>query len=103
MAVILCTTGISLLAYMDRDNHQQTLISVIMASGSGNTINICLSSFCIIIPAAGSAIYKVMFKKMMGEVNFHQVSLFFSVIGVLNLILLWPIVMTLYFTGAGAA
>ena len=51
--------------------------------------------------AAGSAVYKVMFKKLMGEVNFHQVSLFFSVIGILNTVLLWPIVVTLYFTGAG--
>ena len=40
MAVILCTTGISLLAYMDRVNHQQTLLSVILASASGNIINI---------------------------------------------------------------
>ena len=42
-----------------------------------------------------------MFKKVIGDVNFHQVSLFFSVIGILNSILLWPIVLTLYFTGAG--
>ena len=42
-----------------------------------------------------------MFKKFMGEVNFQQVSLFFSVIGILNFILLWPVVMTLYFTEAG--
>ena len=54
-----------------------------------------------VILAAGSAIYKVMFKKVIGEVNFHQVSLFFSVIGILNTFLLWPIVVTLYFTGAG--
>ena len=40
VAVILCTTGISLFAYMDRVNHQQTLISVILASASGKIINI---------------------------------------------------------------
>ena len=29
--------------------------------------------------AAGTAVYKVMFKKVMGEVNFLEVSIFFSV------------------------
>ena len=103
MAVILCTTGISLLAYMDGVNHHQTLVSVILASASGKIITVLrLVKFNHLCPAAaGSAIYKVMFKKVAGEVNFHQVSLFFSVIGILNSVLLWPLVIILYFTGAG--
>ena len=59
----ISTTGISLLAYMDYEKRQEILIPVILASAS----------------AAGTAVYKVMFKKVMGEVNFLQVSIFFSV------------------------
>ena len=39
------------------------LVSVVLAAAS----------------AAGTAVYKVMFKKIMGEVNFLEVSIFFSV------------------------
>ena len=51
--------------------------------------------------AAGSAVYKVMFKKIIGEVNFAQVSLFFSLMGLLNAVLLWPLALVLYFTQLG--
>ena len=61
VALILSTTGISLLAYME--SHHHILVSVILAAAS----------------AAGTAVYKVMFKKVMGEVNFMEVSIFFSV------------------------
>ena len=56
MAVILSTTGISLLAYMDGVADNKTLGAVLIASGA----------------AVGSAIYKVMFKKVMGEVSLGQ-------------------------------
>ena len=56
MAVILSTTGISLLAYMDGVADNKTLGAVLIASGA----------------AAGSAIYKVMFKKALGEVSLGQ-------------------------------
>ena len=59
MATILSATGISLLAYMDGVSDSQTLGAVLIASSA----------------AAGSSIYKVMFKKMMGEVSFGQVRL----------------------------
>ena len=49
--------GISLLAYMDGVVHSRTLSAVLIASAS----------------AAGSAIYKVIFKKLMGCVTFSQV------------------------------
>jgi len=86
MAVILSTTGISLLAYMDRDTvcNSNTLGGVLLATAA----------------AAGSAIYKVMFKKVMGEVTLGQVSLFFTIIGIINTVVLWPLVLLLYFTGA---
>ena len=57
MATILSATGISLLAYMDGVSDSQTFGAVLIASSA----------------AAGSSIYKVMFKKMMGEVSFGQV------------------------------
>jgi len=84
MAVILSTTGISLLAYMDGTADSRTLGAVLIASAA----------------AAGSAIYKVMFKKVMGEVSFGQVSLFFTIIGIINTVLLWPVVILLYIFGA---
>ena len=61
VALILSTTGISLLAYMETQH--TVLVSVVLAAAS----------------AAGTAVYKVMFKKIMGEVNFLEVSIFFSV------------------------
>jgi drug/metabolite transporter (DMT)-like permease len=63
MATILSATGISLLAYMDGVSDTQTSGAVLIASCA----------------AAGSSIYKVMFKKMMGEVSFGQVSHCFSI------------------------
>lgn len=36
---------------------------------------------------------------MIGEATYGQVSLFFSLIGLLNAMLLWPLCLTLYFTG----
>lgn len=61
VALILSTTGISLLAYME--NNHDILVSVVLGTAS----------------AVGTAVYKVMFKKVMGEVNFLEVSIFFSV------------------------
>lgn len=39
------------------------------------------------------------FKRIFGEATYGQVSFFFSLIGLLNVVLLWPIVLTLHFTG----
>ena len=62
MATILSATGISMLAYMDGVSDNQTLGAVLIASSA----------------ALGSSIYKVMFKKMMGEVSFGQVRVAFQ-------------------------
>lgn len=83
VAVILCDTGIALLAYMDGITGSPTLGGVVLAASA----------------AAGSAVYKVLFKKVIGEASYGQVSLFFSLIGLLNAALLWPLCLTLYFTG----
>ncbi|KAK6629817.1 hypothetical protein RUM43_003637 [Polyplax serrata] len=84
VAVILCDTGIALLAYMDGINGSPTLVGVLLAACAG----------------AGSAVYKVLFKKVIGEASYGQVSLFFSLIGLFNATLLWPLCLTLYFLGA---
>ena len=42
---------------------------------------------------------QVSFKRIFGEATYGQVSFFFSLIGLLNIVLLWPIVLTLHFTG----
>ncbi|XP_066594379.1 solute carrier family 35 member F3 [Prorops nasuta] len=84
VAVILCDTGIALFAYMDGITGSPTLRGVVLAASA----------------AAGSAVYKVLFKKVMGETTFGQVSLFFSLIGLCNAALLWPVCLTLYFSGA---
>ena len=85
VAVILSTTGIALLAYMDGIAHTRTLAGVVLAAAS----------------AAGSAIYKVFFKRVFGEVSFCQVAIFFSSIGLCSLLTFWTIFLGLYFSGAG--
>lgn len=42
----------------------------------------------------------MLFKKVIGETTFGQMSLFFSLIGLCNAALLWPICLALYFSGA---
>lgn len=39
------------------------------------------------------------FKRIFGEATYGQVSFFFSLIGLLNVVLLWPVVLALHFTG----
>ncbi|KAF5277360.1 hypothetical protein FQA39_LY06173 [Lamprigera yunnana] len=83
MAVIMCDTGIALLAYMDGITGSPTLGGVVLAASA----------------AAGSAVYKVLFKKVIGEATYGQVALFFSLIGMLNAALFWPFSLGLFLTG----
>ncbi|XP_044757319.1 putative thiamine transporter SLC35F3 isoform X3 [Coccinella septempunctata] len=83
MAVIICDTGVALLAYMDGITGSPTLGGVVLASSA----------------AAGSAVYKVLFKKVIGDATYGQVALFFSLIGMLNAAFLWPLSLLLFFTG----
>lgn len=50
--------------------------------------------------AAGSAVYKVLFKKVIGDASYGQVAMFFSLIGLLNATMLWPVWLALWVTGA---
>lgn len=84
VAAILCDTGIALLAYMDGITGSSTLGGVVLAACA----------------AAGFAIFKVLFRKVMGEVNSGQRALFFSILGIVNATLLWPLCLALYLTGS---
>ncbi|CAH0583209.1 unnamed protein product [Chrysodeixis includens] len=84
VAAILCDTGIALLAYMDGITGSSTLGGVVLAACA----------------AAGFAIFKVLFRKVMGEVNSGQRALFFSILGIVNASLLWPLCLALYLTGS---
>ncbi|GBP14581.1 Solute carrier family 35 member F4 [Eumeta japonica] len=84
VAAILCDTGIALLAYMDGITGSSTLGGVVLAA----------------FAAAGFAIFKVLFRKIMGEVNTGQRGLFFSIVGLVNASLLWPVCLALYLTGS---
>ncbi|XP_013174190.1 PREDICTED: putative thiamine transporter SLC35F3 [Papilio xuthus] len=84
VAAILCDTGIALLAYMDGITGSSTLGGVVLAACA----------------AAGFAIFKVLFRKVMGEVNSGQRALFFSIVGSVNALLLWPVCLALYLTGS---
>ena len=59
MAVILSNTGIALLAYMDGITDSPTLGGVVLAGAA----------------AAGSAVYKVLFKRVMGDVSLCQLAI----------------------------
>ncbi|CAO1431123.1 unnamed protein product [Diamesa tonsa] len=84
VAVIMVDTGIALLAYMDGINGSRTLASVVLAA----------------LSAAGYAVFRVMFRKMMGDPPpVGQIAFTFTIIGFLNALLLWPICLILYFFG----
>ncbi|KAF9420440.1 hypothetical protein HW555_003362 [Spodoptera exigua] len=84
VAAILCDTGIALLAYMDGITGSSTLGGVVLAACA----------------AAGFAIFRVLFRKVMGDVNSGQRALFFSILGIVNASLLWPLCLALYLTGS---
>lgn len=83
VAVIICDTGIALLAYMDGTNSKSLGPVVLVAAA-----------------AIAFAIYKVFYQRMIGYASYGEMSLFFTLIGLLNGILLWPMVLLLYFTSS---
>lgn len=49
---------------------------------------------------AGYAVFRVMFKKMMGDPPpIGRIAFTFTIIGIINAILLWPVCLILYFSG----
>lgn len=83
VAVILCDTGIALLAYMDGITETSTLSGVVLAA----------------LAAAGYAVFRVMFRKIMGDPPVGQIAFTFTILGFFNAVLLWPVCAALYLTG----
>ncbi|XP_055907214.1 solute carrier family 35 member F3-like isoform X5 [Eupeodes corollae] len=83
VAVILCDTGIALLAYMDGITESPTLSGVVLAA----------------LAAAGYAVFRVMFRKVMGDPPVGQIAFTFTTLGFLNAALFWPVCVALYLTG----
>lgn len=55
-----------------------------------------------VLAAAGYAVFKVMFRKMLGghaNAPIGQIAFTFSFIGFLNLVLFWPVCIALYWSG----
>ncbi|XP_041470973.1 putative thiamine transporter SLC35F3 [Lytechinus variegatus] len=61
--------------------------------GGGSVIGVLLA----LGAAIGAALYKVLFKRFLGDATYGQVSLFLTMLALLNLVLLWPIMLGLYF------
>lgn len=78
-----CDTGIALLAYMDGITGSPTLGGVVLA----------------VLSAAGYAVFKVMFRKIMGDPPVQMIAFTFTMLGFLNVIFGWPIVLGLYLSG----
>ncbi|XP_043245065.1 putative thiamine transporter SLC35F3 [Amphibalanus amphitrite] len=83
VAVIMCNTGVALLAYMDGIAKTPTLGSVVMGATG----------------AAGSAAYKVFFRKVMADCGPGPVSVFLSLIALISTLLLWPVALALSLSG----
>lgn len=109
MAVILSNTGIALLAYMDGVNQTPTLGGVVLAAAAsaGSAVyKVCIIGslmyayiFVKLSFYLGCKCLQVLFKRVMGEVSFCQVSIFFTMIGLCSALLFWPIMLTLALTG----
>ncbi|XP_071483684.1 solute carrier family 35 member F4-like [Diadema antillarum] len=61
----------------------------------GNVVGV----FLALGSAIGAALYKVLFKRFLGDATYGQVSLFLTVLGVFNMVLLAPVMFALVFTG----
>ncbi|XP_030829888.1 putative thiamine transporter SLC35F3 [Strongylocentrotus purpuratus] len=61
--------------------------------GGGSVIGVLLA----LGAAIGAALYKVLFKRFLGDATYGQVSLFLTMLALLNLVLLWPIMLGLYY------
>ncbi|GAB1599406.1 putative thiamine transporter SLC35F3 [Argonauta hians] len=81
LAIIFSITGIVLFAYAD-------------GFGTYNMWGVVLA----VVSASAAAVYKIFCKKFIGEINFGKISLFLSLVGLTNILVLWPFVLLFYFT-----
>lgn len=80
-AVLLCIGGIVMMAYAE-------------GFEGPNAAGVILS----VAAAIGAALYKVWFKRIVGDATLGQVSLFLSCLGLLSTLLLWPIIVIFHLT-----
>lgn len=71
---------------------------VLMASVEGFTGPSAVGVLYSVTAALAAALYKVLFKKIVGDASGPQVSLFLTFLGLLNLVFLWPIMLILHYT-----
>lgn len=76
VASVLCISGVVLFAY---------------AKGFQESEHMLQGVLMIIASAFGAAVYKVVFKKIMGNASLGQVSLFLSLLGISNICIMWTI------------
>ncbi|XP_059488028.1 solute carrier family 35 member F3 isoform X2 [Neocloeon triangulifer] len=85
VAVIMCDTGIALIAYMDGITDSPTLGGVVLAVTS----------------ATAFAIFKVMLRKTVGpNASRGQIAVCHSALGLMNATLLWPVALGLFLSGS---
>ncbi|XP_038617126.1 putative thiamine transporter SLC35F3 isoform X2 [Tachyglossus aculeatus] len=81
VAAILAIAGIVMMTYAD-GFHSHSVIGIALVVGS----------------ASMAALYKVLFKLLLGSANFGEAALFLSALGVFNLLLVSCVPVVLYFT-----
>ncbi|KAF6073685.1 solute carrier family 35 member F3 [Phyllostomus discolor] len=81
VAAILAIAGIVMMTYAD-GFHSHSVIGIALVVGSAST----------------SALYKVLFKLLLGSAKFGEAALFLSVLGVFNLLFVTCVPVILYFT-----
>ncbi|XP_076814241.1 solute carrier family 35 member F3-like isoform X2 [Clavelina lepadiformis] len=84
VASSLCIAGVVMFGYADG-----------FVGGSNLVPGIVMA----LLSAVGAAVYKVLFKRMIGEGKLGQVSLFLSLLGLTNALFLWVVFLILYFVG----
>ncbi|XP_070534960.1 solute carrier family 35 member F4-like isoform X2 [Ptychodera flava] len=82
LATLCSIVGVIVMAYSDGFSGS-TAVGVILSIGA----------------AIGSALYKVLFKRYVRNANLGQVSLFLSLLAMMNIFCFWPVMLTLYYTG----
>lgn len=80
-AVALCIGGIVMMAYAE-------------GFAGPNVVGVILS----VTAAIGAALYKVWFKRIVGDATLGQVSLFLSCLSLLSTVLLWPLIVIFHYT-----
>ncbi|KAJ8365229.1 hypothetical protein SKAU_G00140600 [Synaphobranchus kaupii] len=82
VAAILAIAGIVMMTYAD-GFHSRSVIAISFVVASAST----------------SAMYKVLFKMVLGSAKFGEAALFLTILGGANFILVSPVPLVLYFTG----